>query len=87
MFHICRVVSLIILATVQASGAQGQDVDEPEARLAALKLILPKSDAPIANYVPAVRTGNLLFVAGHAECGEKFLSGKVGGATGRLANP
>jgi len=51
---------------------------DPEARLAELKLTLPRPDAPIGNYVLAVRTGNLLFLAGHGECGDKFLTGKVG---------
>ena len=33
-------------------------------RLKALGLALPKAAAPVANYVPFVRTGNLLIVAG-----------------------
>jgi len=36
----------------------------PAARLAALGLHLPKAAAPVANYVGAVRTGNLVFVSG-----------------------
>ena len=35
-----------------------------EKRIAELGISLPESPQPIANYVPAVRTGNLLFVAG-----------------------
>lgn len=35
-----------------------------EARLAELGIALPQATAPLANYVPAVRTGNLLFVSG-----------------------
>ncbi|MFB1024636.1 MAG: Rid family hydrolase, partial [Octadecabacter sp.] len=35
-----------------------------EARLAELGVILPDAPAPAANYVPWVRTGNLLFVSG-----------------------
>jgi enamine deaminase RidA (YjgF/YER057c/UK114 family) len=34
------------------------------ARLAALGLVLPAPPAPLAAYVPAVRTGDLLFVSG-----------------------
>jgi len=37
----------------------------PEENLAALGLALPPTSAPVANYVPAVRTGNLLFLAGN----------------------
>lgn len=33
-------------------------------RLAALALALPNPPAPVASYVPAVRTGNLVFVSG-----------------------
>ena len=36
-----------------------------EARLAELKLELPKAPTPVATYVTAVRTGNLLYVSGH----------------------
>lgn len=35
-----------------------------EKRIQELGITLPESPQPIANYVPAVRTGNLLFVAG-----------------------
>jgi enamine deaminase RidA (YjgF/YER057c/UK114 family) len=34
------------------------------ARLRAAKLALPPAFAPVANYVPTVRTGNLLFISG-----------------------
>ena len=33
-------------------------------KLEELGITLPQPDSPIANYVPAVRTGNLLFLAG-----------------------
>ncbi|MEP6795316.1 MAG: RidA family protein [Saprospiraceae bacterium] len=36
----------------------------PEERLVALKIVLPEAPHPAANYVNAVRTGNLLFLAG-----------------------
>ncbi len=51
-----------------------------DARLAELKIELPNPAAPIANYVPAVRSGNLLFVSGQI-CqwnGERRFVGKVG---------
>ena len=38
--------------------------DTADQRLAALGIDLPKAAAPAANYVPYMRTGNLLFTAG-----------------------
>ena len=52
-----------------------------EERLAALGHKVPEPGAPIANFVNAVRTGNLVFVAGHGprrEDGEYVYKGKVG---------
>jgi enamine deaminase RidA (YjgF/YER057c/UK114 family) len=49
-------------------------------RLAELKLELPNPASPVANYVPAVRSGNLLFLAGQI-CqwnGERRFVGKLG---------
>ena len=37
----------------------------PEENLASLGITLPPVATPIANYVPSVRTGNLLFVSGN----------------------
>ena len=51
-----------------------------EARLRDLKIELPNAGAALANYVPTVRTGNLLFVAGQV-CvwnGERRFVGKLG---------
>ncbi len=50
----------------------------PEARLAAAGYALPAARDPVANYVTSVRTGNLLFLSGHGECGETLKTGKVG---------
>jgi enamine deaminase RidA (YjgF/YER057c/UK114 family) len=36
----------------------------PEARLAALGVVLPEPVAPVANYVPFVRTGDALYISG-----------------------
>jgi len=51
-----------------------------EKRLEELNLTLPELPTPVANYVPAVKTGNLLFVSGHGPGrGEgKLYKGKVG---------
>ena len=45
-----------------------------EDKLRQLGITLPKAPTPVANYVPAVRTGNLLFLAG---------SGPAAGADGK----
>ena len=53
---------------------------DPEARLAELGIVLPDPGAPVANYVNAVRSGNLLFLAGKGpnlpEGG--YVTGKLG---------
>lgn len=51
-----------------------------EARLRELGIALPQASAPAANYVPFVRTGDLLFIAGQV-CmwnGERRFVGKLG---------
>lgn len=51
-----------------------------EARLKTLGITLPEGPAPAANYVPAVRSGNLLFVAGQVPVkdGKDQVVGKLG---------
>ena len=52
----------------------------PSARLAELGINLPEVAAPLAAYVPAVRTGNLVYTAGQLPLarGELTHAGKVG---------
>jgi len=56
----------------------------PLARLESLGLTLPAAAAPVANYVPFVRTGALLFVSGQLPVGPDGIDpahkGKLGGA-------
>jgi len=51
-----------------------------EARLAELGLKLPEQPKPVANYVPTVKVGNLLFVSGHGpyDDGNIKTEGKLG---------
>jgi enamine deaminase RidA (YjgF/YER057c/UK114 family) len=51
-----------------------------EARLKDKNITLPTQPTPMANYVSAVRTGNLLFLAGHGPIrdGKPTSRGKVG---------
>ncbi len=53
---------------------------EIEARLAALGLTLPPAASPVANYVPWVLAGNLLFVSGQLArtADGKLIAGHVG---------
>jgi len=50
-------------------------------RLKELGLTLPLAPAPVGSYVPAVRTGNLVFVSGQLPMrdGRLMATGKVGG--------
>lgn len=52
----------------------------PEQRIRELGLVLPSGSAPAANYANAVRSGNLLFIAGKAPLPEngKLPKGRLG---------
>jgi enamine deaminase RidA (YjgF/YER057c/UK114 family) len=64
------------MAKENSSAAPGS----PEARLEALGIELPPTSKPMASYVPAVRSGNLVFLAGHGPVigGKPIVTGKVG---------
>jgi len=50
-----------------------------EARLAELGVTLPEAPAPAANYVPWIRTGDLVFVSGQIPIQDgAFITGKLG---------
>lgn len=52
-----------------------------DTRLAELNLILPEPVAPVANYVPFVVSGNLVFISGQVSIGPNgLITGKVGSA-------
>lgn len=75
--HVLMALAAPVLMTGQTAHAKSGD--HPEARLKELGLTLPEPAAPVANYVRAVRTGHLVFLAGHGEC-SAALTGKVGQA-------
>jgi enamine deaminase RidA (YjgF/YER057c/UK114 family) len=58
----------------------------PDDRLAALGLRLPPVAAPLAAYVPAVRTGSVVYTAGQLPLveGELLATGKVGAEVGAV---
>ncbi|MFG1379367.1 RidA family protein [Xanthobacter autotrophicus] len=51
-----------------------------DAKLAELGITLPTPTPPLANYVPVVRTGNLLFVSGQVsiDAAGRIMTGKLG---------
>ena len=68
------------IAQALRGGAQAGDPD-PEQRLKELGIKLRTPPTPVANYVTAVRTGNLVFLAGHGP--RKPEGGYVAGRVGR----
>jgi len=70
----------LMVSFLAVSHASGQETRSPEARLASMGIQLPPVPAPVATYVSTVRTGDLVFVAGHGpvENGKPTVTGKVG---------
>jgi enamine deaminase RidA (YjgF/YER057c/UK114 family) len=77
MRHTLMSLALLIAAS---STTDGQGAASPEARLKALGITLPPVPTPVASYVPAVRTGDLVFLAGQGPLsgGKPTVTGKVG---------
>lgn len=76
MKHSLAITAICALATLAAFG---QNTD-PEKKLKELGIQLIEPTKPIANYVKAVRTGNLVFLAGHGptRADGTNITGKVG---------
>ncbi len=72
-----RIAALAASLVLVAMEAQGQS---PKQKLAALGIELPAHSPPTANYVRAVRSGNLVFLAGHISRDAKgeLIAGKLG---------
>ena len=66
---------LALLAMITSAPAQSTSA---EARLKELNIVLPPDSAPAANFVNAVQTGKLLFLAGNTPGAQWPLKGKVG---------
>ncbi len=69
-----------LFAATTPLSAQNLDEDQVEAKLHSLGFELPVPAEPVANDVTTVRTGNLVFLAGHgpAKPGGGYVTGKVG---------
>lgn len=72
--------TILLVACALLNTAPAADTATPAQKLAALGLSLPPTTPAIANYVPAVRSGSLVFLAGQLARGAdgKFIAGKVG---------
>lgn len=70
---------MILMLGSCALGAYAMEAS-PDQRLASLGLTLPAVPTAVANYVPAVRSGNLVFLAGQIPRGSdgQLVIGKVG---------
>jgi enamine deaminase RidA (YjgF/YER057c/UK114 family) len=76
LVNICVLGILTWLGT--PNWALAQSAASAEARLKELNITLPPVSPPVANYVDAVRVGNLLFLAGNTAPPEWKFKGKVG---------
>jgi enamine deaminase RidA (YjgF/YER057c/UK114 family) len=66
--------------------SNGEAALAPEERLAALGLTLPEVVLPLAAYVPAVRSGTMVYTAGQLPvvAGQLLATGKVGAEVGAV---
>jgi enamine deaminase RidA (YjgF/YER057c/UK114 family) len=75
---------LLTIFSCNPKESQNQQSDEvvwdAEQKLEDLGIVLPEASSPVANYVNAVRTGNLFFLAGKGPGlpDGSFITGKVG---------
>jgi len=74
-----KLPALLLIIGLGFTMASAED-NSPEKRIAALGLALAEAPASIANYVPAVRAGNLVFLAGQIarDAEGRVITGKVG---------
>lgn len=71
------------MGTAPSSKPDDSIMSQTEQRLAELGITLPTPSKPAANYIPAVKTGNLLFVSGQIPMGPNGLEyvGQLGADT------
>jgi enamine deaminase RidA (YjgF/YER057c/UK114 family) len=71
---------IICMLALAAAAGLAQGSPTPEETLAKLGLALPAPAKTVANYVPAVRTGNLVFLAGQIprDAAGQVVTGKLG---------
>lgn len=73
-------LAALVVPLGAAAAIAGPPGGRPEARLAEMGITLPAPPAPVANYVRAVRTGSLVFLAGHGPLEPEggYVTGKLG---------
>lgn len=75
-----RSTILLLALTWACAMTAGAQEYNPEARVKELGLEIPEASSPVANYVNAVRVGNLMFLAGKGprKSDGTYVTGKVG---------
>jgi enamine deaminase RidA (YjgF/YER057c/UK114 family) len=70
----------VAVASLASLSLAAQGARSPEARIKELGIVLPPAPKPLASYVPSVRTGNLVYLAGQGPIvdGKATVTGKVG---------
>ncbi|MCU0367762.1 MAG: RidA family protein [Cyclobacteriaceae bacterium] len=73
-------ILILLLCTVSIAGAWAQQKTDYDKKLKELGIELFEPSKPMANYVKAVRTGNLIYLAGHgpSRADGSNITGKVG---------
>jgi enamine deaminase RidA (YjgF/YER057c/UK114 family) len=74
-------VAALAMSVFLFAAAEAQETTtDPEKRLKELGIELPTLPAPTANFVRAVKTGNLVFLSGHGprKTDGSYIAGKVG---------
>jgi hypothetical protein len=71
-------IGALAFVAICCGTAWSQTATTAEVRLKEKNIQLPTPSAPVANYVGAVRTGNLLFLAGDGPGRDWWGKGKVG---------
>lgn len=70
---------ILLFALVLSDPTEAQELN-PDERLDSLGIELPQPPLPVANYVRAVRAGNLVFLSGHGPSlpDGSYITGKLG---------
>ena len=77
MKNLAIILSLLLIFQ---SGVLAQTKTDPEKKLSELGIVLKKPPVPVANYVPAVQVGKLVYLSGQGPLNDdgQFTKGKVG---------
>jgi enamine deaminase RidA (YjgF/YER057c/UK114 family) len=75
-----KLIILILFSFFMAPGVSTAQGKDPEAQLKILGIQLIKPVAPVANYLKAVRVGNMVYLSGHGPDKPEggYITGKVG---------